>query len=182
MFSAGAPPTPSERSDFDRPMAAVGSARGAASTAVEPAPSVPVPLGDDYAWIHAGVLPNEAEAHHALEVISAVPMAAAIGWSVRGHQWTTHPRRLRTAVVSPSKTWDIEVMRGVREVDCLAGTVLVRRRHVERLDQSVLADLLALGSRQDDPQSTTEADDERVRRITRAMRDAGFRLLYLGGS
>ncbi|MEZ5268779.1 MAG: hypothetical protein R2789_09580 [Microthrixaceae bacterium] len=88
-----------------------------------------------------GYSTSAQDTERAIEVISAVPLAAAVGWSVRGHQWTTHPRRLRTAVVSPSKTWDIEVMRSVREVDGLSGRILVRMRHIRRLDVDLLGEL-----------------------------------------
>ncbi len=96
--------------------------------ALDPESLVPWDPNGEFAWMGTGVLPNAQDTERAIEVISAVPLAAAVGWSVRGHQWTTHPRRLRTAVVSPSKTWDIEVMRGVREVDGLSGRILVRMR------------------------------------------------------
>lgn len=125
----------------------------------------------EFAWMHGDVRPNEQEIHRALDVISAVPLAAAVGWSVRGNQWTTHPRRVRTAIVSPSEDWDIEVMRGVREVDCLSGTILVRMSAVRRVDRDLLASM----------EERREADGGATMRLTRAMRSAGFRLLYLGG-
>lgn len=126
----------------------------------------------DFAWIRGDIRPNEQETVRAIEVISAVPLASAVGWSVRGNQWTTHPRRLRTAVVSPSATWNIEVMRGVREVDCLSGTVLVRMSSLERVDGEVLTLL----------EEERGTDSDTTRSVTRAMRSAGFRLLYLGAS
>lgn len=126
----------------------------------------------EFAWMCGDIRPNEQETLHAIEVISAVPLAAAVGWSVRGNQWTTHPRRLRTAVVSPSDTWDIEVMRGVREVDCLSGTILVRVSSLEQVDGEAFA---LLGE-------DRVLDEDTTRSVTRAMRSAGFRLLYLGVS
>lgn len=126
----------------------------------------------EFAWMYGHIRPNDQEALRAMEVISAVPLAAAVGWSVRGNQWTTHPRRVRTAIVSPSEHWDIEVMRGVREVDCLAGTILVRLTSLERVDAEVLASL----------DGRRCFDGDTTRRVTRAMRTAGFRLLYLGTS
>ena len=138
--------------------------------ALDPESLVPWDPNGEFAWMGTGVLPNAQETERAIEVISAVPLAAAVGWSVRGHQWTTHPRRLRTAVVSPSKTWDIEVMRGVREVDGLSGRILVRMRHIRRLDVDLLGEL----------NDSEPASEETTIRVTRAMRESGFRLLYLG--
>lgn len=122
--------------------------------------------------MYGDIRPNEQEIQRALEVISAVPLAAAVGWSVRGNQWTTHSRRVRTAIVSPSEHWDIEVMRGVREVDCLSGTILVRLTSLERVDREVFASLAGRSG----------LDAGTTRRVTKAMRTAGFRLLYLGSS
>ncbi|MFV0318439.1 MAG: hypothetical protein ACK5O2_15945 [Microthrixaceae bacterium] len=130
---------------------------------------IDTPTDDGFALLGDGVIPNDSEIRRATEVLSAVPRAAAVGWSVRGHQWSTHPRRLRTAIVSPSDEWDITVMRGVREVDCLSGMVLVRRRHLEDLG-------VAPGGHG----APAPRGDEATRDLTRSMRAAGHQLLYLG--
>lgn len=122
---------------------------------------------DGLIWYGVGELPDSQDARRACEVMAAVPLAGAAGWSVRGHPWSSHPRRLRTAVVRPSGSWSITQMRGVREVDCLSGPILVRARHIERIDL--------------EPQGAdwTEPAEPDVTAISRAMRRAGFRLLLL---
>lgn len=117
---------------------------------------------DDFVWMGDGLLPNEGEIGRALDVLAAVPLAGAVGWSVRGNPWSCHPRRLRTAVVPPSEDWDITIMRGVREVDSLSGRILVRCSHLTSLPAD---DRLATGS---------------PAPVARALRSAGFRLLFLG--
>jgi hypothetical protein len=120
----------------------------------------------DFLWIGTGTAPGDVELERAVQVLSAVPLAGAAGWSVHGHPWSTHPRRLRTAVVRPTGEWSMASLRGVREVDLLSGIVLARRCHLERLDVSIehIAD-----------------SPEGVTRLSHAMRRAGFRLLYMNG-
>ncbi|MCP4434333.1 MAG: hypothetical protein GY812_02395 [Actinomycetia bacterium] len=121
-------------------------------------------LPDDLVWMGRGVAPNEEEIERAIAVLSAVPLAGAAGWSVKGHPWSSHARRLRTAIVRPSGEWKVSVMRGVREVDGLHGPVLVRRRHLERIevDPGFSGDPVAV--------------------MAHAMRSAGFRLLLMDHS
>jgi hypothetical protein len=128
-------------------------------------------LPEGLVWVGRGTKPSTEEIDRALQVLEAVPLAAAAGWSVNGHPWSCHPRRLRTAVVRPSGAWSIEVMRGVREVDCLVGPMIVRRSHLERLVPAPARLRWKVGERRDDP----------VRALSRALRASGFRLLLLGG-
>lgn len=127
-------------------------------------------LPEGLVWVGRGTKPSSDEIERAVQVLAAVPLAAAAGWSVNGHPWSCHPRRLRTAVVRPSGAWSIEVMRGVREVDCLAGPMIVRRSHLDRLEPAPAVPRWRVGERRDDP----------VRALSRALRGAGFRLLLLG--
>jgi hypothetical protein len=127
-------------------------------------------LPEGLVWVGRETKPDADEIERAVQVLAAVPLAAAAGWSVNGHPWSCHPRRLRTAVVRPSGAWGIELMRGVREVDCLAGPMIVRRSHLDRLDTATAAPRWRVGERRDDP----------VRALSRALRGAGFRLLLLG--
>lgn len=120
---------------------------------------------EELLWVGTGVAPGHGEFERAVGVLSAVPLAGAAGWSVEGHKWSSHPRRLRTAVVRPGGQWEISSLRGVREVDQLSGVVLVRRAHLERIDVSI-----------DDVMDSPDG----VAIVSRAMRGAGFRLLYLG--
>lgn len=119
-------------------------------------------LPDEFAWMGAGLLPSDDEIRRATEVLCAVPLAAAAGWSVRGNPWSCHPRRLRTAVIPPRADWDITCMRGVREVDSLSGRMIVRRRHLRRVS------------------SDGPVVEEGPNPLVRAMRADGFRLLLLG--
>jgi hypothetical protein len=112
-----------------------------------------------------GILPNEQQVAHACEVLAAVPMAGATGWSVRGNPWSSHAGRLRTAIVAPRDDWDVTVMRGVREVDSLSGRILVRRTHLERLDLP------------SDESAVAEFGSPNP--ISKPMRAAGFRLLLI---
>jgi hypothetical protein len=123
------------------------------------------PAPRELVWVGTGIAPGRDAYEHAVQVLSAVPLAGAVGWSVHGHPWSCHPRPLRTAVVQPSGEWSMAALRGVREVDLLSGVALVRRSHLERLDVSLDAVM-------DSPEGTT--------RMSRAMRRHGFRLLYLG--
>jgi hypothetical protein len=137
------------------------------------APSVPrspAALPEGLVWVGRGTKPDAVEIERAVQVLAAVPLAAAAGWSVSGHPWSCHPRRLRTAVVRPSGAWGIEVMRGVREVDCLAGPMIVRRSHLDQLEPAPPVPRWRVGERRDDP----------VRALSRALRGSGFRLLLLG--
>ncbi len=114
-------------------------------------------VGDDLIWFGDGVLPNESDIAQAIEVMAAVPLAGAIGWSVRGNPWSRHPGRLRTAVVPPRPNWDVTALRGVREVDSLSGRMLVRRVHLDAL-----------------------SDEDGSMPLSWRIRRAGFRLLLMG--
>lgn len=129
-------------------------------------------LPDGLSLVGGGARPSEEQIERALHVMAAVPLAAAAGWSVNGHPWTCHPRRLRTAIVRPSGEWDIAVMRGVREVDCLAGPMILRQAHLDRLETQPEVHRFRVGRR----------DDDQVRSLSRAFRGSGFRLLLLGES
>ena len=139
-----------------------------------PQPVAPVLRGagglpEDLVWVGQGARPSAEAVERAVDVLAAVPLAGAAGWSVNGHPWTCHPRRLRTAIVRPSGDWSVEVLRGVREVDCLTGPMIVRRSHLDRLDPDASASR-RIGDRRNDP----------VRVLSRIMRASGFRLLLLG--
>lgn len=133
-----------------------------------PGPWTPVArLADDFVWMGEGILPNEQQVAHAYEVLAAVPMAGAVGWSVRGNPWSSHAGRIRTAIVAPRDDWDVTVMRGVREVDSLSGRILVRRTHLERLDLP------------GDGEQFAVAEFESPNPLCKPMRGAGFRLLLI---
>ncbi len=120
-------------------------------------------------WLGSGEQPSHDDVERAVRVLSAVPLAAAAGWSVRGHPWTCHPRRLSTAVIRPDGDWEISIMRGVREVDCLSGAIIVRRRHIDSIELGRFG-----------PGHSGPGDPVQV--ASRAMRNAGFRLLLLNAT
>ena len=119
-------------------------------------------VDEEFVWVGDGVRPNATEVERALDVLAAVPRAGAVGWSVRGQPWCTHPRRLRTAVVPPGEDWDIRCMRGVREVDSLSGVVLARRS--------------MLGAVKAPPNVVGSAPNS----VAASLRSAGFQLLLMG--
>lgn len=139
-------------------------------TAKRPVGPAVTQLPEGLVLVGSATLPSQDAIERAVHVMAAVPLAGAAGWSVNGHPWTCHSRRLRTAIVRPSGEWNIAVMRGVREVDCLAGPIIVRQSHLERLDPPPNAARWRVGQRRDDA----------VRALSRALRGSGFRLLLLG--
>ncbi|MGI9577987.1 MAG: hypothetical protein ACR2OH_07300 [Microthrixaceae bacterium] len=141
-----------------------------------PAERVDDRLPDDLVWVGRGAKPNASEINRAVAVMAAVPLAGAAGWSVNGHPWSCHPRRLRTAIVRPTGEWNIKVMRAVREVDCLAGPMVVRVSHLDRLEPSRPPEHGVPGTRW----RSGKRSDDSVRALSRALRGSGFRLLLLG--
>lgn len=128
---------------------------------------------EDLVWLGDGVLPNDGEIARAIEVMSTVPLAGALGWSVRGNPWSRHPQRLRPAVIAPGPDWDITVLRGVREVDSLSGRLLVRRPHLERSHGEWRSET--------DGAVAHQGADSRVdaTAVSRLLRGSGFRLLLM---
>ncbi len=126
-----------------------------------------VRLPEDFVWMGEGILPNGQQVAQASDVLAAIPMAGAVGWSVRGNPWSLHARRIRTAIVPPRDDWDVRVMRGVREVDSLSGRILVRRAHLEDLAPP------------DDGDRFADAEFDSPNPICKAMRAAGFGLLLV---